>query len=338
MIKIFGAALDPLDFPERVDLKVAYLQYMRSHGPDEHDFVDPFSYLENHLGEKRPSRADIEWIGRFPIDSWLTPKPSVSDSNQIYKERYTEFLDQNGCRDYCNKLVEYLRQNMGSSMPVMIGVDHCLTGAVLEYLKEKYNRYNVLIFDSHCDLIDLEIRRSYFGPYLGNDEGPVFGKDIYECGSFLSHLLREKIIRPEHLWIVGTQDLDQFREHAKSLYTRRILPLIDQGLHIVSKEELVNIGIPDEMEGPTYISFDVDVGSLASVLAARFLNYIGLNREQFLRVISSLSERIKTKQIELIGLDVMEIDVHFLDLEAIGEQDCTGEIAREIIGRIIYQN
>ncbi len=55
MIKIFGTALDPLDVYERVDVKVAYLQYLRSHGPDDDDFIDPFGYLENHLREKRPS-------------------------------------------------------------------------------------------------------------------------------------------------------------------------------------------------------------------------------------------------------------------------------------------
>lgn len=337
MIKIFGAALDSLDVYERVDVKLAYLHYLKSHGAPDNDFLDPFSYLEDHLRERNPPGDKIEWIGKFPIDSWLTPKPSVSDLSYISQERYSEFLDQNGCRDYYNKLMEYLCKNMGSSMPVMIGVDHCLTGAVLKYLKDKYGEYNILIFDSHCDLIDLETRKTYFGSYLGNLKDSVLGRDIYECGSFLCHMFKEEIIRPENLWIVGTQDLNQFKRVSDSLYTEKILPWIEQGLHIIPKEELLGFGIPNEIKGPTYISFDMDLGSLASVFATRFLNYIGLDREQFLHLITELSERIRTKKIELIGLDIMEIDVHFLEAEIDGKQDCTGEIAGEIIDRIIYQ-
>jgi hypothetical protein len=137
MIKIFGAALDPLDISERVDIKIAYLNWLKSHQTFEGNFSDPYSYFENHLREGKPSIDEIQWIGKFPIDSWLTPKPSVSDLRCILPERYTEFLDRNGCYDYCCKLIEYLSKNIGSSVPVMIGVDHCLTGAVLRYLKEK---------------------------------------------------------------------------------------------------------------------------------------------------------------------------------------------------------
>lgn len=338
MIRIFGAALDPLDVFERVDVKIAYLHYIKSHGALDNDFLDPYSYLEDHMSERNFRGDEIEWIGRFPIASWLTPKPSVSDLGYISKERYSEFLDQDGCRDYYNKLIEYLHQNIGSCMPVMIGVDHCLTGAVLKYLKEKYDRFNVLIFDSHCDLIDLETRRSYFGPCLGNSVDSVLGRDVYECGSFLCDILKEEIIRPERLWIIGTQDLYQFKQGATSLYTRRILPLINQGLHIISLDELQDLGIPDDIEGPTYISFDMDLGSLASVFATRFLNYVGLDRGQFFGLIGELSRKIRTNKIELIGLDIMEIDVHFLEAEIEGNQDCTGEIAKEMIDRIIYQN
>jgi arginase family enzyme len=338
MIRIFGAALDPLDIDERVDVKIAYLHYIKSYGVLGNDFLDPYSYLEDHISEKNFHRDEIEWIGRFPVASWLTPKPTVSDLAFITKERYSEFLDQDGCRDYYNKLIDYLHQSIGSCMPVMIGVDHCLTGAVLKYLKEKYDQYNVLIFDSHCDLIDLETRRNYFGPCLGNSVDTLLGRDVYECGSFLCDIVKKEIIRPERLWIIGTQDLYQIKQGSASLYTRRILPLINQGLHIISVDELRDHGIPDDIEGRTYISFDMDLGSLASVFAARFLNYVGLDRRHFFGLIGELSKKIRANKIELVGLDIMEIDVHFLEAEIEGNQDYTGEIAEEIIDRIIYRN
>ena len=338
MIKIFGAAFDPSDIVERVELKLAYLNWLKKHGTFEDNFLDPYEFLEHYLKKRYPLMKGVEWIGKFPIDSWLSPKPLIPDIKKISQKNYTEFLDENGCYDYYNRLVGYLAQNVGSSIPVMIGVDHCLTGGVLRYFKEKYSDYNVLIFDSHCDIADLETRKSYFKPYLKHLKEPFGGENIYECGSFLWHLLNKRVIRPENLWVVGTQDLDQFKQNAKTLYAQKILPWIKKGMHILSKEDLILYGVPDEIRGQTYISFDMDLGSLVSVFATRFLNYFGLSVEQILDLIHELSDKIRTKKIELIGLDMMEIDIHFLGETIGGNKDYTAEIAIEIMDRMVYCN
>ena len=338
MIKIFGASFDPLDIAERVHIRIAYLNWLKTNPDLADDFSDPYDFLEKRLREKTPATGGVEWIGQFPVASWLKPKPSVSDLDHISQLRYTQFLDRNGCYDYYRKLIDYLAQKVGSAIPVMIGVDHCLTGAVLRYLKESFGDHNVLIFDSHCDLIDLETRKSYFGPYSRSIVNPFGEKDIYECGSFLYYLLKENILNPEKLWIMGTQDLGQFKRGREDLYLQKILPWIRRGVHALSKEDLICHGIPDEIRGRTYISFDMDLGSLASVFAARFLNYVGLDVEQIHGLIDELSEKIKLKKIELIGLDIMEMDIHFLE-ETIGDhKDYAGEIAEEIITRLIYSN
>ena len=336
MVKIFGSAFDPLDIIERVDVKLAYLNWLSANGKPKTNFLDPYEFLEFDLKTRHSANSEVEWIGKFPVDSWLTPKPVVSDIERVSQKRYTEFLDENGCFYYQNRLVDYLGQNVGSSVPVMIGVDHSLTGGVLRYLKEEYGSFNVLIFDSHCDIIDREIRETYFGPYLRHSDSRFVGKDIYECGNFLYHLLGDGIIKPEKLWIMGVQDLEQFKHNYKSLYVQKILPWVKQGMHVISKEELIRYGIPDEISGLTYISFDMDVGSLASVFAARFLNYVGLSTEKFFNLIHELSKRIRTKKVEMIGLDIMEIDIHFLGEIIDGHKDYTGEIAREIIEKMIY--
>jgi arginase family enzyme len=337
MIRIFGTPFDPLDISERVDIKLAYLNWLKSHETFEDDPSDPYNFLENYFKKGYQKVNRIEWIGTFPIESWLRPKPSISDTPNLLPQKFTEFLDNNGCYKYLNKLVNYLRKNVGSSIPVMIGVDHCLTGGVLKFLKEKYDNFNILIFDSHCDIMDLKTRRNYFGSNLELKDH-YFGKDIYECGSFLAFLLGEKTIKPENLWIMGAQDLDQFKKNARSLYSEKVLPWIDQGMNIVSKENLIRFGIPGEIEGPTYISFDMDLGSLSSVFAARFLNYIGLNVEQILVLINELSKRIRKKEINLIGLDIMEIDIHFLGENIQGKKDFTPEIASGIIKKLVYDD
>jgi len=336
MIKIFGSPFDPLDIAERLDIKLAYLNWLKSREICEDDPLDPYDFLERLFRPRYRESDRTEWIGSFPIESWLRPKPSISDIHRISPLKFTEFLDNNGCYKYVNELADYLKKNVGSSIPVMIGVDHCLTGGVLKFLKEKYDNFNILIFDSHCDIIDLETRRSYFGnhPKLKDQ---FFGGEIYECGSFLFHLLNEKIIRPKDLWILGTQDLDQFEENSKALYSKKILPWVEQGMHIVSKENLIHSGIPEEVKGLTYISFDMDLGSLSSVFAARFLNYIGLDIKQIFALINELSEKIKIREIELIGLDIMEVDIHFLGETIEGKKDRTAEIASEILDKLLYK-
>ena len=338
MIKIFGASFDPLDVPERVDIKLAYINWLAMNPVVDDDFSDPYDFIEKALKNKVPVTDEIKWIGQFPVASWLRPKPSIADLRHVRRDNYTQFLDQDGCREYYKKLLDYLAKEVGVAIPVMIGVDHCLTGAVLQYLRESYGECNVLIFDSHCDLIDLETRKNYFDSSsmgLGNLIGE---KDIYECGSFLHNLLNQGIINPEKLWIIGAQDLDQFKQDAEALYSEKILPWIKRGMHVVSKDDCIRNGLPDEIRGPTYVSFDMDLGSLACVFAARFLNYLGLNDKQLRVLVDQLSKKVKSSEIELIGLDIMEMDVHFLGETIEGYQDYSGEIAEEIILKVLYDN
>lgn len=338
VIKLFGAPFDPLDIAERVDVKLAYINWLKANQRDVDDFLDPYDFLEKNLKDQTTSIDEVEWIGQFPIASWLRPKPSISDLDTISQEAYTQFLDRNGCYQYYERLIGYLAREIRTAIPVMIGVDHCLSGAVLKYLKDSYGDYNVVIFDSHCDLIDLKTRRSYFyklSPRLATQVGD---KDVYECGSFLHYLLNERIINPERLWIIGAQDMERFKESSEELYSQKIVPWIERGLRILSKKDYLSYGIPEEIRGPTYISFDMDLGSMASVFAARFLNYVGLDVGQMRGLIVELSERINSKKIELVGLDIMEIDIHFLGESVEGRQDQAGELAKEIILRLIYDN
>ena len=83
--------------------------------------------------------------------------------------------------------------------------------------------------------------------------------------------------------------------------------------HIISKKavpsEITNL----KLNGPTYVSIDMDVGSLSSVFSARFMNCYGLNRREFINLLLQVKNSIRINQVPLVGMDIMEIDIHLLE-------------------------
>ena len=55
-VKIFGAALDPLSSPERLNLKLSYLDYLRVQ-PKENVHADPYDILKEYLRKELPWRC-----------------------------------------------------------------------------------------------------------------------------------------------------------------------------------------------------------------------------------------------------------------------------------------
>lgn len=334
MFKIFGAALDALDLPEKVALKLAYTGLMKEY-PSQELPLDPYDAAKDFLTQLGYASNGVEWIGKFPIESCLLPRPSVGDERFLMGTFFTDFLDKNGCLTYSEKLVSYLKDNVYPARPVMIGVDHSLTGGVLRYLAEFNNDFNIVVFDSHTDVIDFDTKHSLFNPSSGKN--PNHPPNIYECGSFISHLLNENVIKADRLWILGTQDI---LENGKALkvdrYAQKLQNLVKSGVHLISKSDLVKNGIPDQIEGPTYVSIDIDLGCYSCVLACRFMDRMGLEFDEIIRILHVLSDRIKENKINLIGLDIMEIDIHFLGAEVSGRLDYTVEILKKIFDELIF--
>jgi arginase family enzyme len=223
----------------------------------------------------------------------------------------------------------YVESNVHPSRPIMIGVDHSQTGGVLQYLTKHYEDPNVLIFDSHTDIVDFSTKRSLFtSPFCKTSDTSA---NFYECGSFVDYVLSEKVMKPDRIWILGTQDLpERTKKEEENSYVRKLEEWMKRGVHLISKWDLIRNGIPEDIEGPTYISIDMDLGSYSSVFACRFMDRVGLEYEQITEIIRSLSARIKERRILLLGLDMMEIDVHFLEAEVSGRRDCTLKIIRDI--------
>lgn len=330
---MFGASLDALDLPEKVALKSAYARSLRDNR-SERDTIDPYGAIKTYLLKEEAVCPNVEWIGRFPIESWLSSRPDLEDAEFLRESVFTKFLDSNGCLKYSNSLESYLKSQVYPSIPLMIGVDHSLTGGVLRYISELQSDFNVMVFDSHTDLVDF--RTKYLSLTFSNAPAPYASPDIYECGGFIGYLLNENVIEPERVWILGTQELPGIANDPPcTLYEQKIHTWVERGVHLISKWDLLRYGIPEEIKGPTYISFDMDLGSCSSVLACRFLDREGLNYDNFMTVLQFLAERIKDRRISLLGLDVMEIDVHFLGAVISGKRDLTLEIVKKIFDTLV---
>ncbi len=64
-----------------------------------------------------------------------------------------------------------------------------------------------------------------------------------------------------------------------------------------------------------YVSLDMDVCASPRIPAVRFPDAEGLNREELIKLASQLRAFYYERGIPLSGVDIMEIDVHLLDVE-----------------------
>lgn len=85
-----------------------------------------------------------------------------------------------------------------------------------------------------------------------------------------------------------------------------------------------------------YVSLDLDVGAYRCVNAARYMDRIGIEGEAIMDVARSISNYSRAGFFRLAGLDVMELNVHFLGLETgEGTKDCTASIAIDFIRELL---
>jgi arginase family enzyme len=90
-----------------------------------------------------------------------------------------------------------------------------------------------------------------------------------------------------------------------------------------------------------YLSLDVDIGSLSSVYACRFLSTIGLSLDEIREVFQSLFNSF-SGGLTLAGFDLMEVDIHKLGAKIDSSHvDQTGEVGRlflDLIGKVVSGN
>lgn len=361
-ILFFGVPLDPDDREERCLIKRAYVYALiRGHIPIP-NFLTPYEALMHHLHEIFVNPKFVR-LGEIPIESWLRPKPSFRDLPMINSDAFSAFLAADCCRDYAEIVNMFVRRRVLPNRFVMIGVDHSSTGGCLKALSSFYGAENlgVIILDSHFDAFHVRLRKSLFSyakehsipiimPCADNLES-VLEPDLpetYNSGSFLRYLLEEKIILPENVIVVGvsdypSEDLEKVNDERVKRWVNEYKRFEEEGVTFLPRMRLKKEGLGPlkaflgNLRKPyVYVSLDVDVMSFRGVYAARVLNTMGLEPNEVYGVIEIIEEYVVKKGIELIGLDLMEIDVHAANAHLKnGVMDRTYDISKTIIKKMV---
>ena len=353
-IRFFGASLDALDIPEAVNIKRAYVEALSLGGYFQSNLQDPYDLFRDIMGNQI-KECGHQNLGRFVVDSWLTPKPQVSDLDLIREESYRYFLINDGFRAFAQLLRDFVKAHVFPHIPGMIGVDHSLTGGVLMALSECFGPENlgVLVFDVHTDAIPLPIRSGLvqYASEVGLPAVSTISKpmtfDPYTTGNFLSHLIGEKIILPKNLIVIGPGDnaekLRTLSDKRVVDYMRHYDSLVERGVKIISKDQLQQSGPAtiqkdlDQLEcSKLYVSLDVDVSAQCGVLATRFVDLVGTEISIILEAAFNIVELLSLHRFSLVGLDIMEIDIQKIGARlSSGIEDRTRDFIREFIGAIV---
>jgi len=334
---VFGCSLDVLDAPEKVAMKVAFLDGLERGLVDRDLARDPYDLLLGRL-------AGLEGLsegGRLGLESHLTPRPALEDRDRLNARDFCEFLDSGGCARVAGELREFVRERVLPRRPILLGVDHSLTGGVMEALSGEAGEGELalVVFDSHFDAVPTSIRKNAFTPgSLASDNWRIGTlPESYNCGTWLVDIVNRGIVEPGNMAVLGVSDHPGTRAQPEerdgvAAYREAYLALQERGVRVVTKKDIRRMG-PREavrealggLEGKrVYISLDADLGSGEEVRAVRFLDTIGLSVDEVLGLARALREWLDSTGSPVAGLDVVEVDVHLADIP--NSIDRTGEM------------
>ena len=183
--KLFGVALDPADDPWTLELKQNWMRADRDSLDRLSAYLDPYDAITGSMAATLEKQR-IEPAGRFPLPSWLWPKPNPTDLPHVTVQKMERFFDSSGPFEIAEKLRAFVRDRIFPDIPVMVGVDHSATAGVVSALAERYgpDKLSVVVLDQHFDAIPLSIRLK--GAAQGNPHDapitPVGFSDQFCCG------------------------------------------------------------------------------------------------------------------------------------------------------------
>lgn len=328
--KAFGAALDVIDTKDALQIKIAYLNSLSYKMKLSSDYSSPYQALSSYLIKNK----NVILGGEIPIPSCFTPKPKINDLLKVNQNNYTLFLEKNKCKLCADKVKNYVINFIFPYHPFMIGVDHSITGGVISALSQKYQKENItfLIIDAHFDALPPRVRTAE----VFSSELP---DNVYHGGNFIDILIKEGKILPENLVMIGVSDYPD-KNIKNNDFVKYYLSYEKKGTKFVCKKEVGENKLDQILKSLKtkylYVSLDVDVSANQDVYAARFLDQIGIPEEGLYEVAKKIKYSTRQKNMDLIGLDIMEINVHFLDLKLKdGTRDRTLSICKNYLKHLL---
>ncbi len=348
-VVFFGCPLDPDERDESVREKLSSMG-IGSGGDDPYPFVmdlirkevDPFLWEE---------------IGTLEVPPWLRPVPPPSEAGHMTAESFVRFIDGDGLRSLTEMLAGHVVERIYPHIPCMVAVDHSLTGGVYKGLTAHYGPENtsLIVLDSHTDAlpasilsgaIQFDLETNPRSPYDPRDPFLKDRPESYNASSFLWHLLREGLIVPSHLYIVGIGDYPpkrsfRIRDERIQRYVGLYSGLKKRGATLISKEDLASSpskmrSILSRINTPhLYVSIDMDVGAGNALDGVRFRNRQGLNERQIYGIAGIIRD-ILSRGTGLIGMDLTEFNPRRAGPGPFSRQDRTYRIAANLIRRLCF--
>ncbi|MHC1591015.1 MAG: arginase family protein [Candidatus Helarchaeales archaeon] len=355
--KVFGVALDASDSPRSLMVKHAYIERLSRGKVKEPNYLDPYEAFKASI-----QIENAEFIGKVPVETWLTPKPLPEDASLITPIDFRIFLDSNGSLEYCLETERFVKEKILPDLPLLVAASHSPVGGVLKAIVSNYNarKTTIIVFDAHFDAIpsNVRLKLAQYARDHGLDEYKSdLAKDFdpnllevpasYNCGTFLNYLLRAEIIHPSSLILFGvadhpTKEMQEISDPRVQEFVNAYLSFKQNGVQFIPKmddqDEMVSQLEQLLSKNPNpylYVSFDVDVAAFEDVLATRFLDAVGLRRKTLIDAFNVLNDHVMKRDVKLVGLDFNEIDVHFLGARLkSGKEDKTLELIQDLLNHL----
>jgi len=237
-----------------------------------------------------------------PFDGTASYKPgarfgprSVREASYNF-ERYNMILDKNISADVhdfgdlevvhgnfkktCSNLKSTISEIQAMDMiPVIIGGDHSISYCVLNALDEsdrlKFQNLTIIHFDAHMDLRDSFLGEKYSHATVMRRIYDMNPKDIVQIGVRSASQDEANFARKQKLKIFKSCDVDE---------------KIKEIIEFIKK-----------IDGPIYLTFDIDVLDPAYAPSVGTPSSCGLNPKQIEKLIYSLEGK------EIIGFDIVEV-------------------------------
>jgi arginase family enzyme len=314
---------------------------------------DPYDALKNGVADF----GDFELAGKFPIPSWLGPRPHASDLHLVNAKNLQQFVANGGLLETMKEVRDFVERNIFPAFPIMVGIDHSTTGGVVSALAKRYGpeMISIVVLDRHFDAIPLSLRMaslsqvtSGFDKNRNLPSGGVPDVDQYCCGNFWYYLIKAGIVLPENLLFLGVADYpshqidpkwQRFRERYLGFEERgcSFFPLGKfDGWYIDSLTKFLN----DKITTPyVYVSLDLDVGAYQCINAARYMDGPGISKQNILDIACIIADGSRNGSFMLVGFDIMEFNMHFLGIKtAEGIEDSTLFLVQNFIKALTFSN